>query len=48
MSFAQYMTLKKGPLPLKKGPLYFTHATQKILLAESNLNFYFVWKFASA
>jgi len=35
MSFAQYMVLTKGPCPyfcshyIKKGPLYFIHATQK-------------------
>jgi len=34
MSFAQYMVLKKVPCPyvcsryIKKGPLYFTHATE--------------------
>ena len=54
MSFAQYMALKKGPLPpmfvhvtSKKGPIFYICFTN-ILLAESNLNFYFVWKFASA
>jgi len=54
MSFAQYMALKKGPLPLclftlhqKRAPIFDTYCT-KILLAESNSNFYFVWKFASA
>jgi len=54
MSFAQYMALKKGPLPpmfvhvtSKKGPIFYICFTN-ILLAESNLNFYFDWKFASA
>ena len=31
----------------KRAPIFYTCYT-KILLAESNLNFYFVWKFASA
>jgi len=41
MSFAQYMVLKKGPLPLclftldQKWPLYFTHATQKYYLLNA-------------
>jgi len=54
MSFAQYMALKKGSLPLslftlhqKRAPIFYACYT-KILLAESNLDFYFVWKFASA
>ena len=48
------MALKKGPLPLclftlhqKRAPIFDTCYT-KISLAESNSNFYFVWKFASA
>ena len=48
------MALKKGPFPLclftlhqKRAPIFYTCYT-KILLAESNLDFYFVRKFASA
>ena len=48
------MASKKGPFPLclftlhqKRAPIFYTCYT-KILLAESNSNFYFVWKFASA
>jgi len=49
------MALKKGPLPLclftlhqkRVFPIFYTCYT-KILVAESNLNFCFVWKFASA
>jgi len=43
MSFAQYMVLKKGRLPLclftlvshEKRALYFTHATQKFYLLKA-------------
>jgi len=39
MSFAQYVVLKKGPYIcsryIKKGPLYFTHATQRIYLLKA-------------
>ena len=44
---------RKAPCPyvcsrhIKKGPLYFIRYSN-ISLAESNLNFYFPWKFASA
>jgi len=54
MSFSQYVVLKKGPCPyvcsrcIKKGPLYFTHATQKFHLLKAIEIFHFVWKFASA
>jgi len=51
MSFAQYMVLKKGPLPLclftlyqKTAPIFYTCHT-KILLAESNSNFSFCLEF---
>jgi len=46
MSFAQYMAMKKGPLPLfvhvtsKKRP-YILNMLHKNLIAESNLNFSF-------
>jgi len=47
MSFAQYVVLKKGPLPLclfmlhqKRTPVFYTCCTN-ILLAESTLNFSF-------
>jgi len=48
------MALKKDSLPLclftlhqKRAPIFDTYYT-KILLAESNLNFYFAWIVASA
>jgi len=54
MSFAQYMALIKGALTQclftlhqKRAPIFYTCYT-KVLLPESNSNFYFVWKFASA
>ena len=45
---------KRAPCPyvcsryIKKGPLYFTHATQKFYLLKANQIFHFVWKFASS
>ena len=45
---------KRTPCPyncsryIKKGPLYFTHATQKCYLLKEIQLFHFVWKFASA
>jgi len=53
MSFAQYMVLKKGPLPyvcsryIKKRPLYFAHATQKFYLLKEIQIFHVVWNFDS-